>query len=330
VVSNAALHGPDPIAPFVTQCGIMILDGALATELERRGVDLHDELWSARALIEQPQLIQAVHRDYFEAGADVALTASYQASFEAFGRRGIDSAAAEQLLRNSVALARAARDEFWAFEPNRAGRQRPLVAASVGPYGATRADGSEYRGHYGLGDAALRDFHRPRLDVLAHSGADLLACETIPSLREALALAQLLQALPASSAWISFSCQDGERTCEGQHIGECVSRLNEYPQIRSVGVNCTRPEHITSLLQAMRDHTDKPLLVYPNSGEHYDAGAKRWLGVGAGGQFAELARGWYAAGARLIGGCCRTGPADIRAIRTWASELPARAATEHY
>jgi homocysteine S-methyltransferase len=318
-------HSPDPIAAFLAHREVMILDGALATELERRGVALHDELWSARALIERPELIRAIHRDYFEAGADVALTASYQATFESLGRRGIDAAGTAQLLRDSVELARAARDEFWAFEPNRSGRLRPLVAASVGPYGAMLADGSEYRGEYGLSDTALKNFHRPRLRVLAHAGADLLACETIPSLREALALAQLLEEFPAASAWISFSCQDGERSCEGQRIGECVSQLNAYPQIRSVGVNCTHPQFITPLLEAMREHTDKPLLVYPNSGEHYDATAKRWCGQGAGSGFAELARGWHAAGARLIGGCCRTTPDDIRAIKVWASGLSAQA-----
>jgi homocysteine S-methyltransferase len=190
----------NPIATFLQQCPLMILDGALATELERRGLNLHDELWSARALIEQPEMIREVHRGYFDAGADVALTASYQASFAAFTRRGIDAAGAAQLLRDSVALAAAARDEFWAFEPNRSGRQRPLIAASIGPYGATLADGSEYRGHYGLSDKALMEFHRLRFQLLAQAGADLLACETIPSLREALALAELLVQSPGTKA----------------------------------------------------------------------------------------------------------------------------------
>jgi homocysteine S-methyltransferase len=309
----------DPIAQLLQRRPLVIVDGALATELERRGVDLRDELWSARALIEQPALIRSVHREYFEAGADVAITASYQASFEAFARRGIDAAAADQLFHDSVALATTARDEFWASEAHRAGRSRPLVAASIGPYGAMLADGSEYRGHYGLNDAALRAFHRPRLQVLANSGADLLACETIPSLREALVLADLVSQSPGTAAWISFSCQDAQRSCEGQPIAECVARLNAYPQILAIGVNCTRPQFVTPLLEVMRDHTDKPLLVYPNSGEHYDGISKRWLARGACAQFAGFAREWYAAGARLIGGCCRTTPADISGIRAWAA-----------
>jgi homocysteine S-methyltransferase len=164
-------------------------------------------------------------------------------------------------------------------------------------------------------------FHRPRLEVLAQCDADVLACETIPSLREALVLARMLAEFPGASAWISFACADGAHTCEGQRIAECVSRLNDFPQIVSVGVNCTRPEYISSLLRSMRDHTDKPLLVYPNSGEHYDARTKQWTGLVDSRPFAQQARGWYEDGARLIGGCCRTRPSDIRAIRAWASLL---------
>jgi homocysteine S-methyltransferase len=312
---------PNPIAQFLLQRPLMIVDGALATELERRGADLHDVLWSAKVLMEQPNLIRAVHRDYFEAGADVAISASYQANYEAFARHGIDTIRAAQLLRDSIELAAQARNDFWAVPGNRIGRLLPLIAASIGPYGAMLADGSEYRGHYDRSDVELMAFHRPRLEVLAQCGADVLACETIPSLREALVLARLLAQFPSASAWISFSCADGAHTCEGQRIAECVSRLNDFPQVVSVGVNCTRPEYISSLLRAMRDHTDKPLLVYPNSGERYDARTRQWTGVADERPFAQQARGWYEEGARLIGGCCRTTPSDIRAIRAWASLL---------
>jgi len=290
----------NPVAEFLAQRRVMILDGALATELERRGADLHDPLWSARLLLEQPDLIRAVHRDYFEAGADIATTATYQATFEAFERRGVEAPQAAQIMLESVALAIAARDEFWSDEHNRADRLPPLIAASIGPYGAMLADGSEYRGDYGLSDTELMDFHRRRLQVLAGSDADLLACETIPSLREAIALARLLQELPDTSAWISFACRDAEHTCEGQSISECAEMLDDYPQVVSVGVNCTRPEYVGPLLGRMRRHTDKPLLAYPQAG----AAA-----------LAEQSPGWYASGARLIGGCCRTTPADIHNLR---------------
>ena len=293
----------------------MVLDGALATELERRGADLRDPLWSAKYLIEQPDLIREVHLDYFRAGADMATTATYQATFEAFARRGMERQQAARLMRSAVALAIAARDQFWASEPNRTGRLKPLVAASIGPYGAMLADGSEYRGHYALDDVALADFHRPRLAVLADAGADLLACETFPCLREAQVLAGLLREFPRVCAWISFSCKDGERNSEGEDIGSCAAELNRYPQIVAVGVNCTPPQYITSLLRRMRGETGKPLLVYPNSGESYDASSKQWHGDPGTLQYGEQARLWHAEGARLIGGCCRTGPAEIRGVK---------------
>lgn len=304
----------DPIGEFLTQRPFMVLDGALATELERRGADIKDPLWSAKCLVEHPDMIRAVHLDYFHAGADVATTATYQATFEGFARRGIERRQAERLMHAAVELAAAARDEFWNLEANRRGRLRPLVAASVGPYGAMLADGSEYRGNYGLSDAALADFHRPRLAVLAASGADLLACETIPCLQEARVLARLLGEFPELCAWISFSCKDGRQNCEGEDIGACVQQLQDYPQVVALGVNCTPPQYIESLLRAMRPRTGRPLLVYPNSGECYEPKSKQWHGGSGFTQFGEQARAWHELGARMIGGCCRTGPADIRSV----------------
>jgi homocysteine S-methyltransferase len=305
----------DPIQNFLVQRPLMVLDGALATELERRGADLGDALWSAKCLIERPDLIREVHLDYFRAGADVATTATYQATFEGFARRGIGRRRAEGLMRDAVTLAVAARDLMCGNAHKDACGLRPLVAASIGPYGAMLADGSEYRGHYAVDDAALAEFHRPRLRVLADAGADLLACETIPSLREAKVLARLLRELPTQCAWISFSCKDGAHNCEGEEIGACVAELRDFPQIVAVGVNCTPPRYIPSLLRRMRAATDKPLLAYPNSGETWDASSRQWSGGSGAAEFGERARQWYAEGARLIGGCCRIGPADIGSVK---------------
>jgi homocysteine S-methyltransferase len=304
----------DPVADFLARRPVIILDGGMATELERRGADLADPLWSAKCLIERPETIRAVHLDYFAAGADIATTATYQATFEAFAGRGIGHRAAAHLMRHAVALAAAARDDFWATESNRAGRLRPLVAASIGPYGAMLADGSEYRGRYSLDDSGLADFHRPRLQVLANSGADLLAFETIPCLREATVLAQLLREFPPLCAWISFSCADGTHNCEGERLADCVTELQSFAQIAAVGVNCTRPDYIVPLLREMRLCTAKPLIVYPNSGECYDASSKQWSGNAPAGRYGDQARVWYAEGARLIGGCCRTTPENIHCI----------------
>lgn len=300
----------DPIAALLRLRSVVILDGALATELERRGADLADPLWSAKCLLEQPDLIRAVHLDYFKAGAHIATTATYQATFEGFAKRGIDRDGAERLMLGAVALACAARDDFCAGS-----QPRPLVAASVGPYGAMLADGSEYRGRYGVTDRTLAEFHRPRLEVLARSGADLLAIETLPCLQEACVLAGLLEDYPGITAWVCFSCQDGARNCEGEEIGACVRALGEHPQIAAVGVNCTAPGYVLELLERMSGHTAKPLVAYPNSGQRYDAHTKQWAGPSSQGALAEAARRWQAAGARLIGGCCRTTPADIGALR---------------
>jgi homocysteine S-methyltransferase len=307
----------NPVASILDRYPALVIDGALATELERRGCDLKDDLWSAKILLEQPEIIKQVHLDYFRAGADCAITASYQATIEGFVKRGLREKEAIALIQTSVRLAMAARDEFWAEASNQAGRPRPFVAASVGPYGAFLADGSEYRGNYGLTEKELMDFHRPRLRALVEAGADLLACETIPCLVEAQAIASLLKEFPAISAWVSFTAGDEKHVSEGQLLADCVKQLEEHPQVAAVGVNCTSPEHIPSLIREVKRITQKPILVYPNSGETYDATNNDWNGVPVLDSFGEQAKEWYAAGARLIGGCCRTTPEDIRAIASW-------------
>lgn len=311
----------NPIADRLATQPVIVLDGALATELERRGVDLRDPLWSAKCLIESPETIHAVHMDYFGAGADVATTATYQATFEGFERRGIGREQAERLMRDAVTIATAARDEFWADPSNRQSRSRPFVAASIGPYGAMLADGSEYRGRYVVSDAELAHFHRPRLEILASTGADLIACETLPCLREALVLARLLQEFPSVNAWISFSCVDGSRNSQGESISDCVAALRGHDQLAALGVNCTAPAYVTELLERMHAQADKPLLAYPNSGEAYDAREKRWVGHAGCRRISEEVGDWYRAGARLIGGCCRSTPADILEIEAYARSL---------
>jgi homocysteine S-methyltransferase len=308
----------DPVAAILADHRLMILDGALATELERRGCDLNDPLWSARVLIEAPEVIRQVHADYFAAGADCAISASYQASVTGLKRRGLSREQAIEVIQRSVTLAAEARDAFWAEPRRRLGRPRPLVAASVGPYGAVLADGSEYRGDYGLNEAELMDFHRPRMAALVAAGADLLACETFPCLLEARALARLLAEFPGTWAWFSFSARDGRHTCHGEPLAQCAAWLDDQPQVAAVGINCTGPRFIPDLIRVIGGATTKPIVVYPNSGEVYDAAMRGWRGEAATSGFAALARAWHEAGARLIGGCCHTSPADIRAIAAWA------------
>jgi homocysteine S-methyltransferase len=305
----------NPIQPFLEQQGVFILDGGLATQLEARGADLGDDLWSARLLLDQPDLIRQVHYDYFVAGADCAISASYQATIPGFMKRGLTETAATDLLRLSVQLAIEARDSFWRDEANRVGRLRPLVAASVGPYGAALANGSEYTGDYDLDAEGLFHWHRRRWHILATSGADILACETIPSLAEAKALARLLPETPAVWAWFSFSCRDGQHISDGTPLAECAAYLTEVAQVAAIGVNCTPPPYIPSLIAEVARVSHKPVVVYPNSGEAYDAAHNRWLGLSSAAEFGTFSREWRKAGAALIGGCCRTGPEHIRQIR---------------
>lgn len=313
----------NPISEILSRYPLIVLDGALATELERRGCDLKDALWSARVLLENPELIQQVHTDYFRAGADCAITASYQATIPGFARRGLNEEEAVGLIQKSVELAKNARDAFWQNEADHAGRPRPFVAASVGPYGAFLADGSEYRGDYGLSETELIEFHRPRMRALIEAGPDLLACESIPNFVEAQALAHLLEEFPETRAWVSFTAKDEMHISDGTNLKDCTAWLNDYPRVASVGVNCTSPEFIPSLIHEARSATDKPILVYPNSGETFNPRTDDWNGDAYCEAFGTTARDWYEAGARLIGGCCRTTPDDIREIAAWArGEIP--------
>ncbi|MEM7112905.1 MAG: homocysteine S-methyltransferase [Chloroflexota bacterium] len=303
----------NPLQPFIDQHGAFILDGGLATQLEARGFDLNDTLWSAKLLQEAPEVIQQVHADYLWAGADCVITASYQATLAGFQARGATEAEAIQLLQRSVRLAQAARDAFWAVAP--AGRLRPFVAASIGPYGAYLANGAEYTGDYDLDENGLVDFHRRRWQLLAACQPDLLACETIPSLPEARAFMRLLAETPKLGAWFSFSCQNGRLISDGTPIATCAKLLDKVAQVHALGINCTAPRHIPSLIQEVRRVTQKPIVVYPNSGEEYDPVNKVWLGESVPAEFGTYSREWRKLGAAAIGGCCRTTPAHIRQIR---------------
>ena len=292
--------------------GYGVIDGGLATELERTGADLSGGLWSARLLADQPDLIRQVHTAYYAAGADVAITASYQASYAGFEAIGLAHADTNVLLRRSVALATEARAAAQRRRP--AGRPM-LIAASVGPYGAILHDGSEYHGNYGLTVAELTAFHAERLAVLAGAGADLLACETIPSRDEARAVVAALRQVPAARAWVSFTSRDDRHTAHGEPLIECARELDSEPQVVALGVNCVAPDRAASLIHALRRGTAKPIVAYPNSGEVWDGTAQCWRGSASAQSFASLAEEWLAAGATWIGGCCRTTPADIGTIR---------------
>jgi homocysteine S-methyltransferase len=280
---------------------VLISDGGLATELEARGHDLSDDLWSARLLVDAPLEIAAVHAAFFRAGAVFATTASYQASFDGFAQRGIGRDDAALLLRRSVELAKVARDDV-------AGGR--WVAASVGPYGAALANGEEYVGRYGLSVKELTDWHRPRLEVLVDAEPDVLAVETVPDADEAEALVALVHEFGVP-AWLSYTI-DGTSTRAGQPLADAFAVATGVPEILAVGVNCCAPADVEHAIRVARDVTDKPVVVYPNSGEDWDGGRRTWIGQSR--WSADLAPRWVAAGASIIGGCCRVRPDDIAAL----------------
>ena len=279
----------------------VILDGGLGSLLEQGGHDLSSELWSARLLLERPEVIRRAHRDYFDAGAEVGISASYQVTYEGLASVGLDRATTDALLRRSVALVAQGRQdagvEGW-------------IAASIGPYGAMLADGSEYRGDYGLSVAQLRDWHAARLDVLSGAGADVLAIETIPCLAEVEAVLTSV-AGTGVPAWLAVTAAMGTLR-SGESLAEAFAIAHDVDEVIAVGINCSDPLDVASTIEAARSVTDKAIVVYPNSGEQWDAKNRRWMGHAG---FPEsLVSEWLSAGATLVGGCCRVGPAEIRSI----------------
>jgi homocysteine S-methyltransferase len=292
----------EPFGRVIEEHGTVVLDGGLATELERRGADLRDPLWSAKVLVEDPNAIRSVHAAYFEAGADVAISASYQATFEGLAGRGIDRPQAAALMRRSVELAREA-----------AGSGR-VVAASVGPYGAMLGNGAEYTGDYDKDEDQLVEFHVPRIEALAEAEPDVLAVETIPSFVEARGHVRALEKVPEIPAWISFSCRDGGHICDGTPIRSAVEVVASAPGVVAVGVNCTSPLHIERLVETISETTGKHVVCYPNRGSFWDPMRKTWTDPprqDARPPLRPLA--WKEAGASLIGGCCGTTPNDTAA-----------------
>jgi homocysteine S-methyltransferase len=290
--------------------GPVALDGGMSNQLESAGHDLSDALWSARLLADEPDAVEAAHAAYFAAGAQVAITASYQATFEGFASRGLDRGQTAALLRRSVELARSAA-QGPATEAGAGSPPPPRwVAASVGPYGAMLADGSEYRGRYGLSIAELERFHRPRIEALAEAGPDVFALETVPDADEAEALLRIVGDLGLPS-WLSYSVA-GDRTRAGQPLAEAFTLAASCDAVVAVGVNCCAPEDVEQAAAVAAAVTGKPVVVYPNSGEQWDGAARAWRGPD---RFDPArVRAWVAAGARLVGGCCRVGAAGIAGV----------------
>ena len=293
---------------------IMVIDGSMATALEALGANTKSSLWTAAALAEQPELVKRVHLDYFRAGADCGITCSYQATIPGLMAHGYTAEQAENLIADSVRLFLEAREEWWEAEGRAAGRVYPVCLAGIGPYGAYLADGSEYRGNYGMTDQVLYDFHRRRMELLAEAGADVLLIETQPSMKEVLIEAEIAEDLGADY-WISFSCRDGQHINEGDLIRDCAAELSKgHPGLKMIGVNCSKPEYIVSLIREIKSATDLPIGVYPNSGLLYDPGTKTWSVPEGQMDFGSYAFSYMKAGAAAVGGCCTTNAEHIRQV----------------
>jgi homocysteine S-methyltransferase len=294
--------------------GPVILDGGLATQLEAMGFDIGGHLWSASMLRRQPRAIVDAHIAFLKAGAECIITASYQASREGFMALGLDAPKADRLIASSVELAKEARREYLAGNPP--SPDAPLVAASIGPYGATQQDGSEYTGRYNIDAAGLRAFHAPRLRLLDSAGADVLAVETIPNIEEAGILAELLLQTE-TPAWVSFCCRDKQSISDGTSLRVAAALFADHPGVEALGINCTAPGLISALIPEIRRVAPaKAIVVYPNSGERYHVENNRWSGDACDFERDFDVRAWRRAGAKLIGGCCRTGPGHISGMRS--------------
>lgn len=294
--------------------GIMVIDGSMSTALEHMGLDLNHRLWTARALAENPEAVKRVHINYFRAGADCGITCSYQASIPGLVSCGYSEEEAEALIRRSVTLFQEARDEWWEKEGRDAGRAFPLCLAGMGPYGAYLANGSEYTGAYQVSDEELTSFHARRASLLWEAGADILLFETQPSLHEVLLEAEIAENMGADY-WISFSCRDGNHNGKGELLQKCAEALSQgHPHLKMIGVNCTKPEYIESLIHCLRNATELPIAVYPNSGEVYDPVTKTWTNAGGNLDFGTYALRYMAAGADAVGGCCTTTEKHVRQV----------------
>ncbi len=290
-----------------------MLDGGLATELESQGFYIGTNLWSAELLRSDPSAIVAAHLAYLEAGAEIIISASYQASQAGLMSLDLSEREADELIVSSVELACTARRQFLDAHPETI--FTPIVAASIGPYGAAMHDGSEYTGDYKIDEIILREFHEDRLRLLDRSGADVLACETIPNFAEARVLHELLMNVELP-AWVSFSCRDELRIGDGTPLREIAAMYGDHRKVLALGVNCTAPHFIASLIGQIKTAApDQAIIVYPNSGETYDVSTHSWFGSESPDMSAIVAQGWYEAGAKIVGGCCRIGPHHIAALR---------------
>lgn len=295
----------------------IVLDGAMSDELEKQGVKTNNKLWTAIALVDQLSKVYHAHEDYFNAGAELVITDTYQANVQAFEEAGYSKKDAEKFVKDAVKIAKKTRDDF----EKKTGKHN-YVAGTIGSYGAYLANGNEYRGDYELSENEYLDFHLPRLNLVLEEEPDLLALETQPKLDEPVAVLKWLKGHdPQMLVYVSFTLKDTKHISDGTTIAEAVTKINKYDQVFAIGINCVSPSLVQDALIELGRYTEKPLVVYPNLGASYDPKIKQWRKFNQKFDFNVLTKKWYEIGARLIGGCCTTGPREIKQIRKVIDEL---------
>ena len=304
---------------LLAQKQILVLHGPLGTELEAMGYDVSGKLWSAKYLLEKPDVIQELHEIYLNNGSNILTTSTYQATIPGLEAAGLNPEQAADIIRLTVQLAHQARDNYWQNLSDEQKTQTiyPLISGDVGPYAAYLADGSEYNGQYGkVSLQELKDFHRPRIQLFLEQEVDMLALETIPNRLEVQALTELLsEEFPQVESYMSFTAQEVGKISDGTALKDVIALVEACPQILAVGFNCTQPQLYDDLLQETRTLTTKPLVTYPNSGETYDGVTQTWHHSREGkGSLVEQSLHWIHLGAQIVGGCCRTRPAEIAAL----------------
>lgn len=305
---------------YIDQKQILILHGPLGTELEHRGYDISGKLWSAKYLLEKPEIIEDIHLMYLHHGCNIVTTSTYQATLPGLQAAGLSLKQAEEIIRLTVTLAKQARDEFWMSlsDEEKQTSIYPLISGDIGPYAAFLADGSEYTGHYHkVTVEALKAFHRPRIELLLEQGVDLLGIETIPNALEVKAITELLTTeFTNVEAYLSMTAQNTTAISDGTTFAQLAPLINECPQIIAVGFNCSQPQLYTELLTNLRQFTDKPFVTYPNSGEIYDGTTQTWHHQHEGeGSLVDQTLSWLPFGVQIVGGCCRTKPSEILALK---------------
>jgi S-methylmethionine-dependent homocysteine/selenocysteine methylase len=286
------------LTELLAQRSLLMLDGAMGTELGRLGVDLSAPLWSARALISMPHVVRNLHFHYLHAGADIITTNTFRSNVRALRKAGMETEWEELNLR-AVQLAFEARDRFRPARP-------VLIAGGLAPVEDC------YRPEDVPPDDALREEHRRQAALLAMTGVDMLLAETMMTIREAVIAAEACAATGKHFA-VSF-VTDGQGTLlSGESLQDAVAAVSAHAPAALL-LNCVAAAQMKQAYAVLRACTSLPTGCYANTGQPgpEDADGLRHDADVAG--YVAASRDWVTAGARIIGGCCGTTPEYIEGL----------------